>query len=136
MRALLLFAAFAVAVPNREPLGPPSSEAPVIPADQVLGDWQDTRSTGHMLRITRGESLFLVNNNPSLGDGLTANISIDWSKNPVTIDFRPKQRGGAMYGVLKLEGDQLTINLRTSGNSRPPNFLSGDLLLQYRRVPK
>ena len=131
MRAVLMFAVLAVAVPDRP--DPTPKKAP-LPKEQIVGAWQDQNNRTLMLRIRPAESEFLINGNPSPHDGLTANIVIDWTKNPATIDFQPKQRGGVMLGILKLEGDQLTINLRTSGNTRPTNFGAGDLLLHYQRV--
>ena len=136
MRTLMMIALFAVAAPIRQPVGPQLEPAATSPADQILGDWQDRKNPQYMLRITRGDTVFHVKGNPSLADGLTANIVIDWSKNPATVDFMPKQRGGKMLGILRLDGDQLIVNLRTSGSTRPTDFGAGDLLLHYQRMQK
>ena len=79
----------------------------------------------------------MVNGQPSLGDGLTANYTIDWSVNPAAITFMPKQRGGKMPGILKIEGDTLTMGLTIGGNgNRPADFASAEMIAHYKRVGK
>ena len=134
MRTLLLLAVLAVAVPDRP--APPMPEKPPAPQQLVVGDWQDMSTPSYVLRITPTDTMFVVNGAVSAADGLTAAYTIDWTKSPATIDFMPKQRGGTMPGILKLEGDKLTIALRTNGNNRPLDFKSGDLLLHYQRVKR
>ena len=41
-----------------------------------------------------------------------------------------------MMGILKMEGDRLTVCIRTSGADRPIAFGNGDLLLNYNRMRK
>ena len=134
MRAIVLFAIFAVAVPDRPDPTPKQDMPP--PQHQVAGDWQDRNNQTHMLRFVGGESVFMVNGQASPGDGLTANVFIDWSKSPATIDFMPKQRGGKMMGILKLEGDQLNIALTMGAGPRPTNLGVANLVLHYQRVQK
>ena len=133
MRALVMFAVLAVAVPDRPD---PTPKQEQLPANQIFGDWKDRKNPSHMLRFEGGETVFMVNGQASPADGLTAKVLIDWSKTPATIDFMPKQRGGKMMGILKLEGDQLNIALDTSGGARPTNLGVGNLVLHYQRVNK
>ena len=133
MRAFVIVAVLAIAVPDR-PDPTPKQDLP--PQNQILGDWQDRNNRIHMLRFVGGESVFMVNGQASAGDGLTANVFIDWSKNPATIDFMPKQRGGKMMGILKLDGDQLNIALTTGNGPRPTNLAVANLVLHYQRVKK
>jgi uncharacterized protein (TIGR03067 family) len=93
-------------------------------------------TTNMALRITPSETVFLINGQPSQGDGLTANYSIDVKRNPIAIEFRPKQRGGKMPGILKLEGDTLIMGLTTSGEMPPADFASADMVGHYKRVRK
>lgn len=134
MRAIMLLTMFAVAAPNRQSIGPvaPSSS----PHDQLIGDWITDNNPSYVLRFGPTDSTFMVNGQPSPADGLTASTAIDFSKNPVAIDFMPKMRGGKMMGILKIEGDRLTINLNTGAGPRPTNFndRGGTLFLQYRRA--
>ena len=122
MRALLLLGVLADA---RRPGAPgalayPRAEEAKPLREQIIGDWAareagirhaamelDAINHNAVLRITPSETIFMVNGQPSQGDGLTANYSIDWARNPIAIDFMPKQRGGKMPGILMLDGDTL-----------------------------
>lgn len=131
MRALLMIAALAVAVPDRQDPTPKTDQSR---EKQILGEWAAVKGS-KTLQFKASETLFSYNGIPSPSDGLTAKISIDWSKNPVTIDFMP-MRGGTMPGILNLDGDRLTIALRVSGGTRPTDFGVNPqvLLLNYNRV--
>ncbi len=147
MRALFSILLIAVAAPNRE--DPTPKEKPPVPQQQILGDWQlvklslgpgsvpqDRTTFNQVFRITPTETVFMVNGEPSVGDGLTAMYTLDPSKNPMTIDFTPKQRGGKMPGILKLEGDQLILGLTTGGEVRPADFGNAQMTAYYKRVQK
>jgi uncharacterized protein (TIGR03067 family) len=147
MRALVLFSLLALAAPNREDPTPKDKRA--SPADLVLGDWaleklehgsprqpHDTIQRNLAMRITATDSFFMSNGTVSEGDGLTARIAIDWSKNPAAIDFMPKSRGGKMPGILKIEGDVLILGLTTGGDQRPTDFATAQMLGHYRRIKK
>lgn len=136
MRAILLIAVLAIAAPDRP--APPMPEKPPSPQQVILGDWQDTGNRGFIFRIMPNESHFLTNGKISEADGLTAQITIDWNATPTAIDFMPR-RGGKMQGIVKVEGDKLTLALNTGGGPRPRDFrqgAGGDLLLHYQRVKK
>jgi uncharacterized protein (TIGR03067 family) len=136
MRALLMLAVFAVAVPDRQ--DPTPKESRTLPGDQILGDWKDDRGD-YAIRFLPGESAYVIGGQVSPGDGLTANVVFDWTQAPVHIDFMPKQRGGKMMGILKIEGDRLTLCVNTGGGSRPTVFgnpNNNDLLLSFSRMRK
>jgi uncharacterized protein (TIGR03067 family) len=133
MRALLMLAIFAVVVPDRQ--DPTPKEAKPLPA-QLLGDWQDRNNKILVFRIMTAESVFLVNGQPNPADGLTATYSIDWTKNPVAIDFIARGGGRELNGILKLEGDRLTLALPLNNSARPSDFGPGNLVLPYQRVRK
>ena len=132
MRAVLLLAIFAVAVPDRP--APPVPEAPPIPQIQVLGDWRDRATERQVLRIGPSASEFLVNGIPSVQDGLTGAYAIDWSKNPVAIDFMPRRGGAKLECILKLDGDRLSLALPLNNEPRPTAFNSAKCVLHYQRV--
>jgi uncharacterized protein (TIGR03067 family) len=133
MRVFLMLVVLAVLVPDRQ--DPTPKEYKPSPGNQILGDWKDDRNN-YVLRFLPGETAFIINGEISQGDGLTANVVIDWTQTPVHIDFRPKQRGGKMMGILKMEGDHLTVCIRTGGDGRPTGFANGDLLINYNRMRK
>jgi hypothetical protein len=104
------------------------------PVWQIYGEWQDCKSPQHAIRFMKSESLLLVNGNPSPEDGLTASYSINWTKNPVAIDFKPRNQG-PYAGILKVEGDRLTLAIGMNG-LRPTDFSAKNLVLQYRLIRK
>jgi uncharacterized protein (TIGR03067 family) len=132
MRALLMLAIFAVTVPDREDRTPKEAK----PQEQILGDWQDRNYKILVFRIMPSESVFLVNGQPSAADGLTATYSIDWSKNPVAMDFIARGGGRKLEGILKLEGDRLTLALPLNNSSRPTDFGPRNQVLHYQRIRK
>jgi uncharacterized protein (TIGR03067 family) len=143
MRSVMLAACFAVLVPDRGPVGP--AEMPT-PQEQILGDWQQESVGGQnvakrfaaIFRVTREESIFMIDGKVSAGDGLTGNYKIDWSANPVAIDFMPRRGGAPLHCILKLDGDRLTLALPLNGGVRPRGFaapeLAGNLIVHHRRV--
>jgi uncharacterized protein (TIGR03067 family) len=148
MRAVLLLGVLSIAAPVRPERNYPRAEEPKPLQEQIIGDWQLVKlahgtprmehAINHnmVLRITPSETVFIVNGQPSQADGLTANYSIDWARNPIAIDFMPKQRGGKMPGILKLDGDTLIMGLTTGGDVRPADFASAQMLGHYKRVGK
>ncbi|MBI1830489.1 MAG: hypothetical protein HYR84_03450 [Planctomycetes bacterium] len=140
MKACLLLAVFAVAAPIREPIGP-SDPPPKPPQEMIYGDWLCTLVNKNpsvqrnmIFRITPTETLFIINGQTSQGDGLTATYKVDFTQTPIAIDFFPRQRGGKMPGIIRLEGDVLILGLRTSGDKRPIDFTNADLVAHYKRV--
>lgn len=149
MRAALLFAALAVAVPDRP--NPTPKVEPAAPEPQ-LGEWRLdkfdvgggpgpalTDNSARILHFTRTEVLVSVNGQPQPNDSTT--YTIDWSKKPAAIDIFGKMNGNMkkMEGIVKVEGDQLTMCLNLDG-SRPTDFVSapGKLtaVMYLKRVKK
>ena len=64
----------------------------------------------------------------------TAGYSINWATNPIRIEFRPKQRGGTLPGILKFEGDMLILALTSSPDQGPQDFATAQMLGHYKRV--
>jgi uncharacterized protein (TIGR03067 family) len=106
------------------------------PRSPLLGDWQDTSTPSYTFRVTPTETFFIISGKTSAVDGLTATYTIDWTTNPASIMFMPKQRGGKMPGLVKLEGDRMTLGLRTGGGELPRDFKACDLVLHYNRVKR
>ena len=143
MRVLML-AVMVIALPDR-PDQTPRQKAP-SPQMQLLGDWQlealqfsgqngkNAVAPNCVFRINTSDTVFLVNGRPSEGDGLTANYKIDLSRTPFAIDLMPKQRGGVMPGLLKIEGDRLILAITTNGADRPTDFNSAQMVAYYRRM--
>jgi uncharacterized protein (TIGR03067 family) len=147
MRAVLLLGLLTIAAPVRpERHARPDEQKPL--QEQIIGEWQLVKiahgtprmeyavEMNMVLRITPAETVFLVNGQPSEADGLTAAYAIDWSSSPPVITLMPKQRGGKMPGILKLEGDTLIMGLTTGGDLRPADFGSAQMLAHYKRVGK
>ena len=130
MRAMLMLSVLTIAAPARLER-PAKPEVQKSPQERIIGDWQVVKlasgtprmeypiNANMVLRITPTETTFLVNGQPSQADGLTAKFTADWSSNPVAITFTPKQRGGTMPGIIRLDGDTLILGLTTSGDMRP-----------------
>jgi uncharacterized protein (TIGR03067 family) len=144
MRAFLMIAVLAVAVPDRQDPTPKEAK----PHEQILGDWFPTASlidgvergavpdgTIRVIWITSSATVWLENGQPDVGNTLTADIAVDWSKNPVALDLTPKQ-GKKMLGILKVEGDRLTLALSLNGARRPTDFGAGCIVLHFKRVKK
>jgi uncharacterized protein (TIGR03067 family) len=102
--------------------------------EQLLGDWQDRNSKHLLLRFQRSESVFLVNGTPNKADGLTATYTIDWSKNPVAIDFTPRNGDPKYKCILKIEGDRLTLAIPLNRGPRPTDFTASHAVLHYQRI--
>ena len=136
MRVLLLFTVFAVAVPDRPD---PTPKQDVAPQHRIIGDWQHLEhngknATSYTLRVTPMESTWSQNGRPLPGDGLTANIVIDASKDPAAIDFVSRQ-GGTILAIWKVEGDSLIVAV-TPGNPglRPTDFTPSAGVQRYKRI--
>jgi uncharacterized protein (TIGR03067 family) len=136
---MLMLIALVVAAPDREPAGPTKKAV----NEQIFGDWRCikvdvtdvTKQAPMVFRVTPTETVFLMNGQPSVGDGLTATYAIDWTKDPVAISLMPRRGGPALLGILKLEGDRLTLGLKNNGQAgRPTQFADASLVLVYERA--
>src|SRR5947208_98654 len=139
MRALLTIAALACAIPDR-----PAPDA-ATPQLQILGDWRYIGSRKEpdlppgapdfVLRILASESIWLERSMPKPANGFTARIVVDWSKTPVAIDLMPKHGGTALRGIIRLEGDHLTLAW-SHNDVRPTGFVGAANIHHFTRVRK
>jgi uncharacterized protein (TIGR03067 family) len=147
MRALLLVGILTIAAPVRPERNYPRPEEPKPLREQIIGDWllvkiangtprMEYAPVNNVLRITPSETIFMIDGKASAGDGLTAAYSIDWATSPISIEFRPKQRGGTLPGILKVEGDMLILGLTSSKDQGPQDFASAHLVAHFTRVRK
>lgn len=140
MRVLMLFAVAALAVPDRPNPSPPQQRSP---QEQLLGDWVYTGNDARVapnpnqphfvFRFLPAETVWIVNGKPDPSNGFTAIAKYDFTKNPVEFDLMPPVNGGVIRGLLKLEGDKLTI-VWSHTDMRPKDFNSGPHLHHFVRA--
>jgi uncharacterized protein (TIGR03067 family) len=138
MRALWMIAVLTAAVPDR-PNPTPQEVRP--PQELILGDWlfvgagkepdPNTAERGLVWRILPGEAVWIEQGKPSPNNGFTNKINIDWTKNPVAIDFEKI----AVRGIMKLDGDRLSLTWSLS-ETRPTDFAAGPHICHFTRVRK
>ena len=115
MRALLLIAVAAVAVPDRPAPTPKEKAKPL--AEQVLGKWllvkhtlsgQDKKADGSIIVFTPTE--LEMHDKGQRTPEQDASYQLDAGKKPAAIDIVPKQDGTMkIEGILKVEGNTLTF---------------------------
>ena len=140
MRAFLLVAILAVAVPDRQDRSPKDTAKPRTFPEQILGEWNVEKiSIGggigapmkdevRNVRFTPTEILVVVNGEVRPND--SAAYTLDLSKQPIAIDLMPKNGPEKkLQGILKLEGDVLTICFSMEG-TRPADFTMSEKSLQ------
>ena len=150
MRALLVFTLLAFVAPDRENPTPKDKAKPI--QEQVLGDWQLVKAVmgadanprkefgATILTFTAGE--IQIQENGKRQDRDDAGYTLDVKKMPTAIDIIPKRGGDkTIQGILKLEGDQLTLCFTHGGNGdRPLDFVSPPntqiALMHFKRVKK
>lgn len=133
MRMLFLLALI-VALPDRP--NPTPRETPKSVHEQLLGDWDfvklsiggglepPMKDEARVLRFGAKEVQVFVNGELKAQDG--ADYTIDATKAPITFDLTPRNgTGEKVQGILKLEGDTLTLCISIGGN-RPVDFASND----------
>jgi uncharacterized protein (TIGR03067 family) len=149
VRAVLLFTCLAIAVPDRQAPAPRKQESKSL-HDEMLGEWQMvTLNLGdgvlpaappnevRTLRFGPNEIQTLVNGVVRAEE--TATYKLDLSKQPVTIDLSPRQKADnkEVQGIVKVEGDQLTLCFAIMGD-RPTEFAATNkglhALMQLKRV--
>ncbi len=130
MRAFLLLAVL-LAVPDRE--DPTPRPKPRTLQEQLLGEWRVEKVAfaggpdvpgpdmeNRTLHFTPTEILVKVNGEPRPADD--AGYQLDATKTPVAIDLLSgKGQDKKIEGILKLEGNQLTICFSVDG-ARPTEF--------------
>lgn len=146
MRALLTVFVLALAAPDREDPTPREKTKPIH--EQILGEWQLVNSVvggrnekkDGVLTFTRTEIHITENGQRRSGDD--ADYVIDATKKPAAIDISVKRDGSQkIEGILKIEGDQLTLCFpRGGGAMRPTDFVStpqtGIAVMQFTRIKK
>ncbi len=144
MRCVLVIALVVIASPVREEQG--AKAKPLH--EQVLGEWHSVKvldggkdvDIAFKVVFTTTEVHLFENGERKMDDDATC--VIDAKKNPATIDLNPKKKGEKKeVGILKIEGDVLTICVVEDGDGpRPTEFNSPAdskvVLLYFNRVKK
>lgn len=150
MRAILMIAVLAVAVPDRQD---PNVKVAKPLQEQLQGEWQMTQAvTGGNNKVedqmkVNGTTLVIKGNQMKIREADRDNIdevtfTLDAAKKPSAIDLMPK-RGGPrkIEGIIKIEGDTLSLCFPHAGEGeRPSEFVSPPnsrvSLLQFKRLGK
>jgi uncharacterized protein (TIGR03067 family) len=143
MRILVLLVLFLL-VPVRP--DPPPKEEVKLPSNQLLGTWNVTSvnvvgrpppddATGMTMVFTSNEIQIHKKGVRRTEDD--AKYTIDWTKTPPTIDLVPRAEQ-KLEGLLKLEGDQLTMCIGIMGRPRDFNVGAAEavIVIQLKRVMK
>jgi uncharacterized protein (TIGR03067 family) len=144
MYAVLMFTCLAIAVPDRQ--DPTPKQADPLP-QQIFGEWKlvkhviagnDIGSLNDLVMVFDRDKMQHVHVRADRRDaGGTFPYTLDANRNPAVIDFR-----AARYiGIIKLDGDLLTICFAEVGTTVPPTeFVSRSdnrtTLLQATRMRK
>jgi uncharacterized protein (TIGR03067 family) len=150
MRAVLLLTVLSVAVPDRPDPSPREKAAPI--QQQLLGEWQLTSTlVGGDPKLAKGPpdtvlifmpGVIQVRENGKRRESDDASYTLDVTKSPTAIDILQIQGPqNKVEGILKVEGDQLTICFAFGGRgSRPTGFASApktqNALMQFKRIRK
>jgi uncharacterized protein (TIGR03067 family) len=140
MRTLLAILAVTFAIPDRPERAPKVARPP---HEQIFGDWYSAginlesppkrQQPGYIFRITPSESFWIENFKLRPENGLTARITVDWSKTPATIDFAPRRGGTPLLGIVRVEGELLILAWSDSQN-RPTDFVMPHNIHYFKRV--
>jgi uncharacterized protein (TIGR03067 family) len=148
VRAVLLIGVLAIAVPDREA---PKVETVKPFQEQLLGEWrfvkvvlagQDDPKGNKDLVLTFTKDVIHVRENGQAKPSEDAGYRIDATRQPIAFDITPKvPQGMKIAGIIKLEGDDLTICLSAPTGpeaGRPTNFASTPevILMHLKRVKK
>jgi uncharacterized protein (TIGR03067 family) len=153
MRAVLMIAVLAVAVPDRQ--DPNTKDTKPLP-EQMLGEWRMVKavSGGNAENGDKidGTTLIVKDKTMEIKEaqrgGHVENVAftLDETKKPVAIDLMPQRGPGngreTVVGIIKIDGDILTLCFGRGGGGgkRPTEFLSppgSDVsILEFKRVNK
>ena len=148
LRASILLAILAVAIPDRPD---PMPKPPAPPVETILGDWQminalvggreeDPKKVADTSLVITSERILV--REPNREKPEEARYVIDATKKPATIDIMPDQGGNIkVEAIYRIENGVLTLCFGRGGNSpRPMQFASEPntevSLLQFRRIKK
>ena len=149
MRSLLMITLFVCAVPDRP--NPTPDENKTL-AEKIQGDWesvnlimhgvlqQPTQRDGEFTTIDAGRWIGIKHGKPK--DGNPTTYTVNATKIPATIDFviRPGATEIQLFGIIKIEGDLLTVCYSMDRASRPTEFVSTPnsqaLVLEMKRCRK
>jgi uncharacterized protein (TIGR03067 family) len=140
MRTLLIIAALAVAVPDRPDPTPKDTSQP---QSQITGEWayrgngkEPSPTPGgpnYVFRLSATESMWVENGRDQPSNGLSAKIVLDFNKNPIPIDFIPKRGGTPIVGIVRVQGDRLTLAW-SNNQTRPTDFGNAHNIHHFQRV--
>lgn len=142
MLTVLLIAILAVAAPIRDVQQP--KEKPL--QEQIIGAWQSEQIIDGGKEVELSLKVVFTPTEAQLYENgvrkmdMDATWAIDAKKAPATIDLIPKMKGEKReLGILKIEGDVLTICVVEEGDGpRPTEFKSRAdtkvVLLHFKRV--
>jgi uncharacterized protein (TIGR03067 family) len=129
----------------------PPTDAAKNDLSKIQGEWvvQQAQRNGkdapekarESIKIKIDGSKITISDAQSVRDE-TAEITLDPSKSPATIDLKPSRPGGEelVPGIYKLDGEMLTLCWTKQGGGRPTEFSTkaGDdhVLFVLKRAPK
>ena len=149
MRAFLMIGFLTVAVPDR-PDPTPKEAATRSLHEQIQGDWQVVASTAGgspNTTIAAGRATFRFDGDKMIlrldpgGPPYNYQFWIESTKSPAFFDFAMGKAGQKNAGIVKIEGDVLTIcYLYSNQKGRPTEFVSpagsSSAVWQMRRIKK